>query len=220
VPVYFPSEEKVPEGKRHLRLRTDLYESVELDFSGKASVGCDQFLYWNPTDPKRCLAPDLFVRLGEPIKLFETWKTWEHGAPHVAVEILSRSDRPDEPWEKKFERYRHVGVLELVRFDWRNQHEPLAVWDSIDSDLVERVLDTPRTAESGPLGLFWVVVDDAELGPALRLSRDPAGQDLLPTPRELARLHQELREQAERQRDEAIAARRALERKLDGSKKR
>ena len=72
VPLVFPSEQEVPETKRHLKLRTLLFELLELAFAERAAIGCDQFVYWDPTDPKACLAPDAFVRLGQPDFLFRS----------------------------------------------------------------------------------------------------------------------------------------------------
>ena len=43
------------------------------------------------------------------------------------------------------------------------------------------------------LVIYWVVVDDPALGPALRLARDPDGLELLPTPVEHERQKAELR---------------------------
>src|SRR5262245_4315000 len=115
VPVVFPSEAEVPESKRHLKLRTLLHQLLELAFADRAAIGSDQFVYWDPTDPRACVAPDAFVRLGEPDSLFESWKAWERGAPHLAVEIISRSDARDRDWETTLSRYRRLGVSELVR---------------------------------------------------------------------------------------------------------
>ncbi|MGC4091745.1 MAG: hypothetical protein QM756_28445 [Polyangiaceae bacterium] len=85
VPVHFPVEETVPETKRHLEQRTLLYEILKLAFAHRAAIGCDQFVYWNPTDPRQCLAPDAFVRLAVPDSPFDSWKAWERGAPELAV---------------------------------------------------------------------------------------------------------------------------------------
>jgi len=111
-----------------------------------------------------------------------TWKTWQQGGvPDVAVEISSPSDTPEGPWQKKLERYAELGVLELVRF---SREAPagkrLQVWDRIEENLLER--DTSDRAEwSEVLGLWSVVVERPEYGHALRLSRDPIGQAVLPT---------------------------------------
>jgi Uma2 family endonuclease len=180
VPLVFPSEQEVPETKRHLKLRTLLFELLELAFAERAAIGCDQFVYWDPTDPKACLAPDAFVRLGQPDFLFRSWKTWEHGAPHVAVEVISDADERDRDWGAKLSRYRRLGVSELVRFDPEADQGSLRVWDLVENDLVERQLAGPAAA-SRCLPGHWVIATDPELGPTLRLSRDELGTDLYPT---------------------------------------
>jgi len=67
--VYFPEEATVPEHKRHPELRT-LLSRVLGTLCGEHTIGCQQFVYWDPTDPSRCLAPDAFVRLGVPDSIF------------------------------------------------------------------------------------------------------------------------------------------------------
>jgi hypothetical protein len=196
VPLVFPSEELVPETKRHLKLRTLLFELLELAFADRAAIGCDQFVYWDPTDPKACLAPDAFVRLGQPDFLFRSWKAWEHGAPHVAVEVISEADERDRDWELKLSRYRRLGVSELVRFDPEENEGSLRVWDLVEQDLVERKL-SGLSAPSRCLPGHWVIASDPELGPTLRLSRDELGRDLFPTRADRVReLEAELRRRA------------------------
>jgi Uma2 family endonuclease len=206
-PLHFPSEEKVPEGKQHLKLRTALYQILELAFGSQHGIGCDQFVYWDATDPRRCLAPDAFVRLGGPNDVFRVWKVWERGAPHVAVEIISATER-DVDQEKQLAGYRQMGVAELIRFDCDDTERPLRIWDRTDDDLVERTLDRSNSAECRVLGIFWVVVDDPELGRALRPARDAEGRELLPTPVEQARL------ELEREREVAQRRIRELEEQL------
>jgi Uma2 family endonuclease len=181
----FPSEAEVPESKRHLELRTTLYLVLKLAFKERAMIGSDQFVYWDATDPSACVAPDVFVRMGEKDELFSSWKTWERGAPHVAVEIVSSSDESPESWATKLAKYHRLGISELVRFQADEPSSPLRVWDYVEGDLMERELSPDSTAECVSLGLWWTVQKDAELGLVLRLSRDAAGRDLLPTESEL-----------------------------------
>src|SRR5215207_1745832 len=115
-PPHFPEEASVPEHKQHLELRTLLY-LVLGTFKSEHTIGCDQFVYWDPTDPSRCLAPDAFVRLFVPDSIFGSWKTWERGVPDVAVEIVSDSDASPASWDEKLLRYKELGVREVVRFD-------------------------------------------------------------------------------------------------------
>src|SRR5450432_2586645 len=137
--VHFPVEAEVPESKRHLQLRTLLFQFLELAFSKEAAIGCDQFVYWDRSDPRACLAPDAFVRLGEEDDLFPTWKVWERGAPEVAVEIISSADGAEPDWQEKLEKYRRIGVAELVRFDPESDR-PLRIWDLVEHELRERIL--------------------------------------------------------------------------------
>jgi hypothetical protein len=172
----FPVEALVPESTRHLELRTALYFTIRRWFGERVHVGSDQFVYFDPTDPRSCCAPDLFVRLGDPHADFETWKTWERGAPHLAVEIVSRSDREDAPWEVKLERYLRVGVPELVRFDADDAERPLRIWDQVEGDLVERDPEDATFRRCDALNAYWLVVPRAQGGLELRLARDPEGK--------------------------------------------
>lgn len=206
VPVHFPEAELVPESKRHLEQRTALYQILTLAFRERAQIGSEQFVYWDPTDPRKCLAPDVFVRFGLADEPFRSWKVWERGAPDLAVEILSESDERDRDWNDKLERYRRLGVRELVCFDPEVDPASLRIWDAVEGDLVERELDGP-VAPSHCLPGCWRVVPDAALGHLLRLSRDPEGAELFPTPAEKAQAAAaEAREALEREHQLRVAA--------------
>jgi Uma2 family endonuclease len=200
-------EECVPETKRHLEQRTLLYQILQLAFGREAAVGSEQFVYWDPTDPSACLAPDAFVRLGSPDDAFESWKVWERGAPHLAVEIVSKADARDADWAAKLAKYRRLGVMELVRFDPAAAALPLRVWDDIDGVLEERAVSNGAAAECRPLGAHWIVGAGAGWK-TLRLARDAAGAELLPTPAEAAAIEART---AERVRDDALRRVRELE---------
>src|SRR6478735_2806023 len=88
IPVRFPESASVPDALRdprrgetgvHLRLRTALWCMLRVALGHRAMVGSDQFLYWDPTDPRQCLAPDVLVWLGAPDQPFSSWKVWERG---------------------------------------------------------------------------------------------------------------------------------------------
>jgi hypothetical protein len=180
-PLHFPVEERVPETGRHLELRTVLFQIVRDGFRDRATVGSEQFVYWDPTDPKQCCAPDLFVRLGTPHAPVASWKVWERGAPDLVVEITSATDAAEGPWETKLERFRRLGAREIVRFDPEDRERPIRIWDAVDGDAVERDPTDPVFCRCETLGMFLVVHEDAEVGPMLRLARDPQGRELLPT---------------------------------------
>jgi len=201
LPVHFPDSAEVPEHRRHLRLRTLLFQFLEHAFAGVAAVGSEQFVYWDPTNPNACLSPDAFVRFGAKSEDFPSWKVWERGAPHVAVEIISQSDASEASWLEKLDRYRRLGVSELVWFDPETPERPLRIWDFVGDDLLERRLFEPW-AQSLQLGGYWLPVEHRDIGLSLRLSRDQKGEYLFPTPEEA---------QAEARRAEAEARRAAEE---------
>lgn len=181
-PAEEPWEEAVPETKRHMLARTMLFLLLEDAFPGVA-LGSDQFVYFDPRDPRKNLAPDLFVKVGAADELFDTWKVWERGAPDLAVEIVSDWDHPEREWADKLERYEASGIRELVRFDPDDVRGPIRIWDRVGGRLLERSQDDPNLRACSALGCFWVVAP-SERGPELRPARDREGRDLFPTPNE------------------------------------
>ena len=222
-PIEFPSEERpeehVSETKRHLEARTTLYLLLKEAFVGKA-IGSDQLVYTDAGDPQKCLSPDIFVKQDAPESVFETWKVWERGAPDLAVEIVSASDRRDPDWGEKLARYQASGIGEVVRFD-ADSSQPIRVWDRVDGELVERSATSPALRECVALRLWWVTTPSS-YGPMLRLAHDRDGKSLLPTPSEdRLRLAEEL--SAERRARSAAEHERMLaehERKLAQEKLR
>jgi Uma2 family endonuclease len=186
-PLFFPVDEEMPGTRRHLEVRTALYQSLKAAFRETAVLGSEQFVFWDPTDPKARCAPDVMLRLGERDAPFDSWKVWERGAPHLAIEIISAADSTDKPWAAKLERYRKVGVRELVSFDPDDPDAPLRIWDFVDGDLIERDPAAPEFRACGVLGAHWCVRPEPEIGLTLRLARDPDGRDLFSTHEEAQR---------------------------------
>ena len=191
-PLFFPSQEpeseKVPQSKRHHRI-CELLVRVLLHALGREhTIGCDQYVYFDGSNPRVCLAPDAFVKLGVPDSEFDSWKTWERGTPELAVEILSPSDSL-EAWtlEEKLARYHALGVRELVCFDAdAPQGQRIRAWDRVKDDLIERVVEQERTPCVTLPGFFWVVAPGNGQPAGLRLARDELGREVLPTPEEEA----------------------------------
>jgi Uma2 family endonuclease len=182
-PIHFPEEAEVPEGKRHLALRTFLFRVLQFALAPAHSVGSDQFVYWNARDTQRKLSPDVFVKVDVRDASFGSWKTWENGGvPELAVEIISPNEGDGIAWEEKLARYHELGVKELVRFDPEaTEGRRLRVWDRVRGDLVEREIGADRTP-CLTLGLSWVVCPVESEPVGLRLAND-AGQ-LLEVPEE------------------------------------
>lgn len=178
-----PFEEHVAHTKSHSMACTALERSIEDACDEDVSVGGDQFIYYVEGDPTQCLAPDVFVKLENGLKNFDSWLTWEEGTPELAVEIVSTWDRMKLTWEEKLSRYQASGILEVVRFDPKREGN-LRIWDRQDGKLVERTLKKNGPYECRALHLYWVMRKHPDYGWQLRLARDPKGKELLPTPSE------------------------------------
>jgi len=119
-------------------------------------VACDLLWYFDPTNSRRRVAPDVFVAFGRPKAPRHSYKEWLEGhAPQVVFEIHSPSNR-----EKEMDRKRRLhdarGVEEYYyyfpeeaagRFDgWRRGAaglEPIAETDGWTSPLLEVTFETP-----------------------------------------------------------------------------
>jgi Uma2 family endonuclease len=213
-PLHFPVEERVPEARRHFLLRTALFHTVWEAFRAGAAVGSDQFVYWDPTDPHACCAPDVFVKAGAIDESFESWKAWERGAPDLVVEITSASDANEGPWDQKLDRFRRLGAKEIVRFDPEDAERPLRIWDGADGDVTERDPADPGFNRCDTLSMYLCVYRDAELGPALGVARDAEGRDRLPTPAEARKRADEARQREAEARKQADEARQKAERRI------
>jgi len=192
VPLHFPASEpeseRMGQSGRHYLMCKALYDILRAAAGDEHTVSCDAFAYFDAANPERKLAPDGAVKLGVRQHLFDSWKTWERGAPELAFEILSPSDSPERwTFEEKLQRYRALGVTELVVF--HVEGEPgsrLRVWDRIDGDLVERTV-SGETTPCLTLDAHLVVAPVDELPACVRLAADPAGSDLFPTEAEARR---------------------------------
>jgi hypothetical protein len=185
VPLVFPEEADVPETQLHFELRVLLYQLLCDHLGLDAIVGSDQFVYYDAGDPSRCLAPDVYVQLKPPAAKIRSWKTWERGAPEVAVEIVSPSDAPPIPWSEKLARYQSMGVLELVRFDpeARAAAPVLRIWDRVDDRLLERDLAS-SPCRSTVMDVRWLIAAADDHAIALRITQSSDSDALVPTRRD------------------------------------
>ena len=200
-PFQFPSSDPewdMPESVRHGRLCELLYQILIHTLGPEHSVGEDNFVYYDKAHPKRCLAPDGFVKLGFPNDVFDTWQTWERGVPELCIEILSPSDTEEKlTFRTKLSRYHALGTKEFISF---NIDAPvgsrLRAWDRVRGKLVPRRVAN-ETTPCRTLGLHWVIARGGGLIPvALRLAKDPEGRELLLTAEEAERAEKEVERRA------------------------
>lgn len=175
----------MPETQVHFELRVLLYQLLCDHLGLDVIVGSDQFVYYDAGDPSRCVAPDVYVQLKPPAGKIRSWKTWERGAPDVAIEIVSPSDAPALPWSDKLARYQSMGVHELVRFDpeARPGQPVLRVWDRADDRLHERDL-AAGPSHSLVIDVRWVVAAADDHATALRITQGVDSDALVPTRKE------------------------------------
>lgn len=182
----------------HFRERPDVYVTSNL------------FLYFVEGDPKKRVAPDVFVALGVPDRDRPNYKVWEEGkAPDVVFEFTSESSRFSDMGEK-LGLYAALGVPEYYVFDPSGLYlRPSLRAFRLEEDVYREVralggLESPR------LGLRLVVDGDR-----LRLAYpdgSPVPEDLVDASRSTEALRRRLeaehaRAESEHARAESEAAR-------------
>jgi Uma2 family endonuclease len=81
-------------------------------------VGGNMLFYYIEGDPRRSLAPDVFVALGVPRRERRIYKLWEEGkGPDLIIEITSRSTRDEDLLDKKLLYEQTFMVREYLLYD-------------------------------------------------------------------------------------------------------
>jgi Uma2 family endonuclease len=119
--IYYPESDGKPmaESELHREEMTYLIDALQHHFRNDADlhVGGNLLLYYVQGDPRKCVAPDVFVTKGMSKGLRKTYKPWEEGvAPCLVVEVTSDSTRDEDLGDKKA-LYRSLGVEEYILFD-------------------------------------------------------------------------------------------------------
>jgi hypothetical protein len=192
-PTHYPIRDDMGEGSLQ-RLISELLRPllgrVLVELGIKAFVGADQFIFYEQYNPRKVVAPDVYVMPGfSPDIEVDCWKTWETGvAPSFALEVVSRDHRKDS--ERSPVRYAELGAKELVIFDPKfNDRRGRVRW-LLYRALPKRGLvkveatDTDRVY-SKSLRLWLRAVGE---GPhtRVRLAKGPRGDALIPTADEIA----------------------------------
>ena len=212
----YPEEERVGEDivqRWIVELLRPLVERWLAQRGEPCFVGADQFIYFEQFNPRRYVAPDVYVLPGvaadTPVR---SWKVWETGVvPSFALEVVSsdwQKDYREAPGEHEL-----LGTRELVIFDPRFEERR----EGRRFQRYVRSGDRLELAEHGNLPLLYSEVLGVWLravgeGSRLRLrlaeSRDSA--ILFPTAEEAERRAKEAERQAkeaERQAKEAALER-------------
>ena len=84
-------------------------------------VGANMLVYDEPNNPRRHLAPDVFVVFGVPNRRRDLLKIWEEKPPSFVLEVTSKSTR-NEDMRTKRKRYATWGVDEYFLYDPRAEY--------------------------------------------------------------------------------------------------
>jgi len=84
-------------------------------------VGANMLVYDEPGNPRRHLAPDVFVVFGVPNRRRDLFKIWEEKPPSFVLEVTSKSTRREDMRTKR-QRYAAWGVQEYFLYDPRSEY--------------------------------------------------------------------------------------------------
>jgi len=183
-----------------------------LDERGRAGswVGRDAFFAWLEHEPLVRVSPDVYtLALPPPTPLPRMFETWRPGQtpPVFALEVVS------DDWKKDYDtgpaKYALLGARELVIFDadalrgpTRPGRVPLQIFRREDDGAFVRTYAGPGPARAETLGAWLVTTASGDPSRLLRLSRDAAGEDLVPTAAERVSMERRRADEQARRADE------------------
>jgi len=170
-------------------------------------VSGNLFIYYLQGNPKKRVAPDVFVVRGVGKQRRRMYKLWEEGRPPDLVIELSSRQTWREDFDVKLPLYEQLGVKECFFFD--------PEYDYLPSPLVGYRLEGYEYVASkvvnGRVRSQVLKLDLVDTGETLRFF-DPRTKRFLPTPEEAAQTAQAEVEARRRAEAEVARLRRELER--------
>ena len=126
--IFYPAEldDEMGETAFHFKLIFLLYGFLESFYASKkdVTVAANMMVYYDKGNPKKWLAPDIFVCLGAENKLRRTYKTWEEKIfPQIVFEIASDGTFENDLGGKRLE-YARLGVEEYYLLDPEREYLP------------------------------------------------------------------------------------------------
>jgi Uma2 family endonuclease len=210
--AYYPESDGKPMGETdwHRKAIIRLIELLERHFAGqKVYVSGDLLVYYEQGNPKKFVAPDVFVVKGLQPKDRRIYEMWiERKAPDAIIEVTSLKTRKKDAIDKP-QLYARFGVKEYFLFDPDADYlEPALQGYRLDEAAYDRILpdaDGGLTCQSLELRLK---LDDTGLIPFTY-----EGRRLLTGIEEAARAQREADQLAEenRQLREELARRKSSE---------
>jgi Uma2 family endonuclease len=127
--VIYPESDGKPMAETDIRrkLMTDLIEILGAHFEAVPNVyvSGNLLLYYQEGQPKKSVAPDVFVVFGVEKTARRTYRLWEEGkAPDFVLELASESTYRNDLGEKKDLYAQVLGVKEYYLYDPDRQYLP------------------------------------------------------------------------------------------------
>ena len=123
--VEYPTSDGKPvaETDLHFDRIMDLAQCLKIRYADAPNVyvGANMLVYDEPGNPRRRLAPDVFVVFGVPNHRRDLFKIWEEKPPSFVLEITSKSTRREDMTTKR-RRYAAWGVAEYFLYDPRAEY--------------------------------------------------------------------------------------------------
>lgn len=227
--VVYPESDGQPMAENDLQYRCIVNTRFALEQfyrqQPQVYVGADLLIYYEPGDPSKSVAPDVFVSLGVPKHLRRTYLIWEEGkVPDVVFEFASpNSWRADLGWKRGL--YLGLGVREYILFDPSGSYfKPVLQGYCLENENYISLPMLPPDPQRGVFGLhsavlnleLWAQPGDPDSLPYNLRLYDPTAAIWLPTPDDEA----EARRAAEAHAAAEAEARRAAEARLSEAETR
>jgi Uma2 family endonuclease len=177
--IYYPESDGKPmaETDLHRNEMFDLIAMLEARYADAPDVyvSGNLLLYYVEGDPRRAVAPDVFVVFGVPKGLRRVYKLWAEAVPPAVVfEVTSRKTRAEDLRTKRA-LYERLGVAEYYLYDPEAEYlrPPLQALHLVDGAFVPVAADAAGTVRSPRLGLElrlvngWLQLFDADTGQRL-----------------------------------------------------
>jgi Uma2 family endonuclease len=125
-PIYYPDSDGEPMAESDSQRHSLIYlvAALEEHFQSQEDVyvSGNLLIYYEEGNPKRSVAPDVFVVFDVPKHDRDSYQTWVEGkGPDVVMEITSRSTRQVDAKEKPT-LYQQLGVREYFQYDPTGQY--------------------------------------------------------------------------------------------------
>ena len=160
-PLY-PSSDGLPLAENDWQLRAilDAFGILDVHFGGRPDVyvSSDLLIYYEKDNPRRSVAPDVFVVFGAAKHMRNIYKLWEEPkAPDFVLEVASKNTWRED-LGRKHDLYAALGVREYWLFDPKDEFfrpplQGLVLRDGVYRPLPALMDNGARTIRSEALGL-------------------------------------------------------------------